>query len=163
MSDDFQSKYQGAAHGGADHSSPYPVSRLAPAIELVDLAKQVAQADTLLSGVATGKLRVIAEQMRALQTQAQAVLQAIQRDQDLHRVSCHFKRQPGCFYHLYRKPDGQRYFSMLSPQEWGDKPPHEFLGSYRLENDMSWTTAAAAQQPDETRELIARLLDQQRR
>ncbi|OOZ41039.1 hypothetical protein BOW53_05855 [Solemya pervernicosa gill symbiont] len=27
---------------------------------------------------------------------------------------------------------------MLSPQEWGE-PPHAYLGSYRLENDMSWT------------------------
>lgn len=159
MSDDNQKKYDGKlVHSGADHSSPYPVSRLAPAIELVDLAKEVAQADNMLTGVATGKLRVIAEQMKALQEEAKKVLSQVQQDQDLHRVPCNFKRQPGRFYHLYRKPHGERYFSMLSPQEWGGKPPHESLGSFRLEADMSWTPAAQAA-PDGMSLMIQQLLD----
>ena len=28
---------------------------------------------------------------------------------------------------------------MLCSQEWGDRCPHEFLGAYKLEYDMSWT------------------------
>jgi Protein of unknown function (DUF2452) len=27
---------------------------------------------------------------------------------------------------------------MLSPSEWGDRAPHEFEASYRLEPDMSF-------------------------
>ncbi len=160
MQHDNQKKYDGKqVHQGADHCSPYPVSRLAPAIELVDLAKEVAQASQMLTGVATGKLRVIADQMRILQEEAKNVLEATQRDQDLHRVPCHFKRQPGRFYHLYCKDNDERYFSMLSPQEWGAQPPHEFLGSYRLETDMSWTPATEAESPDDTRIMIQQLLN----
>jgi len=159
MNDDNQKKYDGKlTHRGADHSAPYPVSRLAPAIELVDLAKEVAQADNMLTGVATGKLRVIAEQMKALQEEAKKVLTQVQQDQDLHRVPCNFKRQPGRFYHLYRKPNSERYFSMLSPHEWSNKPPHEFIGSYRLEADMSWTPAEQAA-PDDMNRMIQQLLD----
>ncbi len=159
MKDDHQKKYDGRViHRGADHSAPYPLSRLAPAIELLDLAKEVAQADSMLTGVATGKLRVIAEQMKALQKEAKKVLTQVQQDQELHRVPCHFKRQPGRFYHLYRKSDGVRYFSMLSPDEWGGQPPHEFLGSFRLEADMSWTAASQAT-ADDTRLMIQSLLD----
>lgn len=34
--------------------------------------------------------------------------------------------------------DRSHYMSMLSPEEWGD-PPDDFMGSYRLEIDQSWT------------------------
>ncbi len=158
MTDDGYKKYDGKmVHQGADHASPYPVSRLAPSIELVDLAREISQADTMLGNVATAKLKVIADQMRALQEEARDVLESVQRDQDLHRVPCHFKRQPGKIYHLYRKPNGDRYFSMLSPEEWGT-PPHVFEGTYRLEGDMSWTPAEHIDQPDDSREMIRRLL-----
>jgi hypothetical protein len=47
---------------------------------------------------------------------------------------------------------------MLSPQDWRGSPPHEFLGSYRLEQDWSWTRAQDAGTGDETGELVAQLL-----
>ncbi|XP_063688892.1 uncharacterized protein C1orf50 homolog [Bolinopsis microptera] len=28
---------------------------------------------------------------------------------------------------------------MLSPEEWGGNPPHDFVGSYKLEYDMTFT------------------------
>jgi len=152
-------KHQGKdRHAGPDHTSPYPVSRLAPAMELVDLAKEIAQADEMLNTKASAKLKVIADQVKALQREAMSVLEEARRDRDLHRAKCHFKRRPGMIYHLYRRSDGGEYFSMLSPQEWGAQPPHEFLGSYRLENDMSWTPAEEADRPDETAALVDRLL-----
>jgi Protein of unknown function (DUF2452). len=39
--------------------------------------------------------------------------------------------------HLYERPTGEKYFSLLSPEEWGT-PPHKFLGSYKLNVDMSF-------------------------
>lgn len=160
MSDDQSKKYQGPAHQGPDHASPYPVSRLAPATQLVDLAKQIDQADAMLNTRVSAKLQVIADQVRVLQAEARSILEQTQRDQDLHRVQCNFKRQPGRIYHLYRRADDSRYFSMLSPAEWRGEPPHEFLGSYRLEADMSWTPAEAIDEPDDTQMLVQRLLEQ---
>lgn len=159
MSDD-SSKYRGPAHDGPGRASPYPVSRLAPATELVDLAKQIDQADAMLNTRVSAKLKVIADQVKVLQAEARAILEQTQRDQDLHRVHCNFKRQPGRVYHLYRRDDDSRYFSMLSPDEWRGAPPHEFLGSYRLESDMSWTPAEAMDEPDDARVLVQRLLEQ---
>lgn len=159
MSDD-SNKYRGPVHDGPDRASPYPVSRLAPATELVDLAKQIAQADAMLNTRVSAKLKVIADQVKVLQAEARAILEQTQRDQDLHRVTCNFKRQPGRVYHLYRRADDSRYFSMLSPEEWRAAPPHEFLGSYRLEPDMSWTPEDAMDEPDDTRLLVQRLLEQ---
>ncbi len=147
-------------HRGGDHTAPYPVSRLAPAFELVDLAKAIEAADTTLASHATGKLKLIAEQIRQLQEAARTILEETRRSQELHRAECRFQRQPGRIYHLYRKPDGRTYFSLLAPEEWGNAPPHDYAGSYRLEADMSWTPVEAI---DDTGEAsadteVARLL-----
>lgn len=139
MGDDDHVRYEGGKHEGPEHASPYPVSRLAPPMSLVDAAREIQKADETIRQHVDGKLRVIAEQMRALRDQAQAIVDEARRDAELHRAVCRFPKRPGHVYHLYRKPDGSTYFSMLSPDEWGGSPPHEPAGSYRLEADLSWT------------------------
>ena len=57
-------------HQGADHSAPYPVSRMAPSFELVNLAEEICQADITLATQATGKPHLIAKQIKALQDEA---------------------------------------------------------------------------------------------
>lgn len=161
MADKDTQKYSGKLHQGSDRTAPYPVSRLAPAFELVDLAKQISEADKMLNTRVSSKLRVIADQIRHLQEEARQILEQTRQDQELHQADCHFQRQAGRIYHLYRKPNGRRYFSMLSPADWNDSPPHEFLGSYRLEADMSWTDMAGTEsdRSDDDRELVKRLLE----
>jgi hypothetical protein len=158
MKDD-PTKYQGGRHRGPGRSSPYPVSRLAPAIELVDLAREIGEADRMLNLRVSSKLKVIADQIRSLQEEARTVLAEARQDQELNHARCSFHRKPGNTYHLYRKEDGTAYFSMLSPADWRGQPPHDFAGSYRLENDMSWTPLAKGErEDDDTRSLIEHLL-----
>lgn len=158
MSDKELKRFAGEAHAGSDNTAPYPVSRMAPSVELVDLAREIERADDMLGATATARLRVIADQVKALQSEARKVLEQTRRDQDLHRAQCNFKRIPGRVYHLYRRGDGRLLFSMLAPDDWGGTPPYAFEGSYRLENDMSWTPSEELDTPDDTGELVARLL-----
>ena len=132
-------RYSGEAHRGAGHAAPYPLSRLAPAVELVDLAREIAQADQTVHLRVNAQMQVIAEQIRALQEQARGIMEKARLDEQLHHAYCGFRRLPGKTYHLYRQPDGSLRFSMLAPADWGGEPPAQFCGSYRLENDMSWT------------------------
>lgn len=155
----LEKKYRGENHTASDNSAPYPVSRMAPATELVDLAREIAEADRMLGNVVHGKLAVIATQMKALQQQAHALLERSARDQRLHRARCNFKRQPGKIYHLYSKGDESLYFSMLSPAEWGGEPPHTFIGSYRLESDMSWTPVEEIGKEEPSVQLLNALLN----
>lgn len=143
---------------GADRSSPYPVSRLAPAFDSGDLAAEVARAESMLSARTGAKLRVIADQIKALQGEARKVLEEAREERSLTQAQCAFKRIPGKTYHLYRKANGQTFFSMLSPTDWGGRSPQAFLGSYRLESDYSWTPAERAADPDETGDLVRQLL-----
>lgn len=145
-------------HRGGDHSAPYPVSRLAPAFAAPDLAAEVARAEAMLSARTGAKLRVIADQIKALQAEAHKVLQEAREEQALTQAECAFQRRPGQVYHLYRRADGSRYFSLLAPADWQDDPPHPWVGSYRLEPDHSWTPAAHLGQPDDTGELVRQLL-----
>ena len=151
-------KHSGPNHQGADKTSPYPVSRLAPHFELVDLAKQISEADAKINIRVSAKLKVIADQIKHLQAQAQAVLEDAHQDHQLHQAQCNFSRIPGKIYHLYKKNQDQSYFSMLSPDDWQGKAPHQYVNSYRLENDMSWTLAEKTLDEDDSRELINRLL-----
>lgn len=51
-----------------------------------------------------------------LQSQAKEILQETEQSRALHRASCNFSKKPGQIYYLYKKPSGQNYFSMLSPE-----------------------------------------------
>lgn len=145
-------------HQGADNSAPYPVSRLAPAFHTDDLAAEVAKAENMLGARTSAKLRVIADQILALQTEARKILDQAREEQTLNHAQCAFKRIPGKIYYLYEKADGSTLFSMLSPEDWGASPPHAFLGSYRLEADYSWTPAQQAETTDRTGEVVEQLL-----
>ena len=122
-----------------EHLSSYPVSRLAPPFDLVNLAEEIARADDLLTLQTSGKLKLLAKQIRALQEEAVKILEETRRNQELHRAECGFVKKAGRIYHLYRKKEGQLTFSMVSPSEWGERLPFAYEGSYRLENDMGWT------------------------
>ena len=154
MGDDL-SRFKGDNVTAPARLSPYGASRLAPAIDIVDTAKQIAEADRVIGTVVNAKLEVIAEQIRNLQEQARVVLQQALEDAEMHRASCRFQKRVGETYFLYRHDDGKTYFSMLSPEDWKGKPPHAYVGAYRLEADMSWSPAGQAKPP--TQEMLLAL------
>ena len=139
--------------------SAQAVHRLNDPQDLVALAQYVQTADDFTKATVGGKLELISEQIKALQEQARTVLDDAKRDVELNHAKCNFKRTPGKVYHLFRKAsDDTTYFSMLSPQEWGSRTKDTFLGSYRLEYDMSWTPLEKVQARDQRRQFDANLL-----
>ncbi|KXJ12942.1 uncharacterized protein C1orf50 homolog [Exaiptasia diaphana] len=64
-------------------------------------------------------------------------------------------------YFLYRRENQTTYFSMLSPQDWGSTCPHEFLGAYKLEADMSWTKAEDVAKRSKDIQMVDHLLSSQ--
>ena len=139
MSDNGDTKYSGENFRGADHASPYPVSRLGAPVSLVDTAKVIEAASSKVALRTNAQLEVIVEQMKALQERAKEIIEQASRDVDLIHAECRFHRVAGRVYHLYERQDGQRYFSMLGPDEFGGAVPAGFVASYRYEHDESWT------------------------
>jgi len=127
--------------------------------DLIALARHVQTADSHTKAIASGKLDLISRQIKQLQEEARQVLENAKQDMDLAHAKCNFQRRPGSTYHLYKKnisgpgedEQYEKFFSMLSPQEWSGNPPHIHLGSYRLEYDMSWTPLEKIEERDASR------------
>jgi len=156
----------GHTHQGDARSSPYPISRLAGAVDLVDIAKQISDADKLIGIVASAELNLIADQIRSLQERARAILSDAKESLDIHQARSSFVKRPGHVYHLYQRKNSsgveERNLSMISPEEWGGAQTGTFLGSYRLEIDQSWTRVdqgdARARETVKASELVRRTL-----
>lgn len=93
------------AHNVGKHSS----------LDLVELAREIQNANVALHSQG-GKLGLIVDQIRFLQSQALQILRDTKTDQCLHKAACNFKKIPGKIYYLYERESGQQYFSMLSPE-----------------------------------------------
>ncbi|KAM5161636.1 uncharacterized protein C1orf50 homolog [Callospermophilus lateralis] len=146
--------------GGLALVSPYHTHRVGDPLDLVALAEQVQKADEFIRANATNKLTVIAEQIQYLQEQARKVLEDAHRDADLHRAACNMVKKPGNIYYLYKRESGQQYFSIISPKEWGTSCPHDFLGAYKLQHDLSWTPYEDIEKQDAKISLMDKLLNQ---
>ncbi|CAO2588778.1 Uncharacterized protein C1orf50 homolog [Lemmus lemmus] len=146
--------------GGLALVSPYHTNRVGDPLDLVALAEQVQKADEFIRANATNKLTVIAEQIQHLQEQARKVLEEARRDADLHHVACNMVKKPGSIYYLYQRESGQKYFSIISPEEWGAGCPHDFLGAYKLQHDMSWTPYEDIEKQDAKIGMMDKLLNQ---
>ncbi|XP_048207012.1 uncharacterized protein C1orf50 homolog isoform X2 [Perognathus longimembris pacificus] len=140
--------------------SPYHTRRVGDPLDLVALAEQVQKADEFIRANATNKLTVIAEQIQHLQEQARKVLEDARRDADLHHVACNMVKKPGNIYYLYKRESGQQYFSIISPEEWGTSCPHDFLGAYKLQHDLSWTPYEDIEKQDAKISIMDKLLSQ---
>jgi len=131
--------------------------------DLVELAGAIQNADKFTRATAGSKLSVIAEQVRFLQEQARKVLEEAQRDQEINHMACNFKRIPGKIYYIYKRQtskaglEGQKYMSMISPEEWGKGCP-EFVAAYKLEHDMSWTPWECIQRKEDENQMIDKIL-----
>ncbi|XP_042199599.1 uncharacterized protein C1orf50 homolog [Callorhinchus milii] len=141
--------------------SSYHTNRIGDPQDLVKLAEQIQKADQFVQANACNRLTVIGEQIRYLQEQAHKVLEEAKRDAELHHIACNVVKKPGNIYYLYRRETGQKYFSILSPKEWGSSCPHEVLGTYKLQHDMSWTPYKEIEKRNSEISIIDKFLTQQ--
>jgi len=81
------------------------------------------------------------------------------RDADLHHAACNMVKKPGTTYYMYERESGQKYLSILSPQEWGESCPHNFCGAFKLEFDMSWTPIEKVEKRAEEIALVDKILN----
>lgn len=137
-----------ATPNGLELVSSYQTNRVGDPMDLVALAEHIQKGDDFVKANACNKLTVIADQIKYLQGQAKKVLEDAKRDADLHHAACNIVKKPGNMYYLYQRPSGQRYFSIISPKEWGPSCPHQFLGAFKLQHDMSWTPANEVERRD---------------
>ncbi|XP_037959489.1 uncharacterized protein C1orf50 homolog [Teleopsis dalmanni] len=129
-------------------------------MDIISLAEEIQKADKNLRSNTCGKLCLILDQIRFLQSQAADIIREANESMDLNKIACNFVKQAGKVYHLYQKPSGQKYFSILTPEDWNGYIEQTYLGSYRLENDFSWTAVDKIEERDQKMNIAAKLIQQ---
>ncbi|KAK3084407.1 hypothetical protein FSP39_013068 [Pinctada imbricata] len=147
--------------GGVQLVSTHRTNKTADPMDLVELAQTIQKADEFVKATAGSKLTEIANQIRYLQERARKALEEAKRDNNLHHYACNLVKKPGTIYYLYERESGQKYMSILSPQEWGPSCPHDFIGAYKLEHDQSWTPIEEMEERSTQFALIDKILNTQ--
>lgn len=127
--------------------------------DLEKLIETLKESETHVKNTAYNKLDVIGEQIKFLQKQAHEILRAATHDSHLHKVPCNFVKVSGQIYHLYKRPTGEKIWSMISPSEFGASCKNEHLGSFRMEVDRSFTPVDQLQEYSENRKFAETLMN----
>ena len=98
------------------------------------------------------RLAALEKVFAELQAEAQLIVGGARRDLALHAVPQNGTRLRGQSYHLYARPDGRQFFSLLDPVEYGQiDTAVRYEGHYRLEYDGSWRRLDADDAADRVR------------
>ncbi|CAD5211092.1 unnamed protein product [Bursaphelenchus okinawaensis] len=102
---------------------------------------------------ANSKLTALGKQMDFLIKEANKVVEKAKRDEQLHNVPCNLRKIVGNVYYLYEKDTGSKFFSMLSPADWGEQAAKFlYVGAYRLEADHGFTCLEGDDAAEDTQE-----------
>ena len=82
------------------------------------------------------RLKEIAKQIQYLKNEAQDIINEASIQDELHKVKKNFRIVSGNSYYLYQKDNLEKYFSIISPNEWDNKDI--FLGKYFYDFDKQF-------------------------
>jgi len=82
------------------------------------------------------KLKQIAKQMNYLKSEAQEIINQTRIQNELYQIKPRFTLVSGNTYYVYQKEDNQKYFSLISPEEWDNKDT--FVGKYFYDYDKQF-------------------------
>jgi len=112
---------------------------LSPAISVAEILQDLESVDKQISIAVTSKLKIIQSQIEHLQREALRIIEDARVNVDLHSIQCSFQKRIGIVYFLYEKEDSTQFFSILSPEDWGNMLPGKFKAAFKLESDMTWS------------------------
>ena len=84
------------------------------------------------------QLNQLREQVETLVRQANLIHDRVSISEKIYLAEMSFKPLIGREYHLYERSTGKYVLSMVAPEEWGKKPPFEFLATASLLSDHTW-------------------------
>jgi len=116
----------------------YPSRTSDPPITLVDIAKEIERSEEIIKININSKLDLILKEINRLKEKAKLIIEQAYKDLELHKIKCNFKKIPGEIIYLYKKETEELYFSRLSPEDWKNNPPDEFINAYKLKYDKTF-------------------------
>ncbi len=84
------------------------------------------------------QLEQIRKQVELLAAQAREIHLRVDISERIYKVGMNFKPLIGHVYHLYTRPDGSEFLSMVAPTEWGRSAKVSFQATVKLLADHTW-------------------------
>ena len=82
------------------------------------------------------RLKQIAKQMNYLKQEALDILDETRLQNELYQINPKIKLVSGNTYYVYQKENADKYFSIISPEEWNNKDV--YLGKYYYDFDKQF-------------------------
>ena len=94
------------------------------------------------------QLRQLEEQIQLLYRQAKDIQQRTDISIWIYQADMGFDPLVGHIYHLYQKPAGEHFLSMVAPHEWGRSgQSNTFVATVKLLADHTWEILRKAENP----------------
>lgn len=85
------------------------------------------------------KIKCLVNQYKFIKRELEDVLINCNLNNFLNSVKMSSKKYVNNIYHLYKNKDKEYYLSIISPEEFNYKNKNQYFGSYKLENDFTWS------------------------
>ena len=73
--------------------------------------------------------------LKEIENEYNSIVSEIIINERLYSAKCTIDLTPGDSYHLYKKPDGSEFISILSPDDWSI---FEHIGEFEFLTDRRW-------------------------
>ncbi|MEY3051309.1 MAG: hypothetical protein RLY31_1094 [Bacteroidota bacterium] len=130
------------------HLLPYAHTVGGSVIRPIDRGRVKGQAMAAMYDQTEKQLDQLRAQVSLLAEQAQAIRRRVEVSERIYLAELPFQPVMHHDYHLYKRPDGTEFLSMIAPSEWGRSAQVSFQASVRLCSDHTWeilTTSADSQ------------------
>lgn len=138
MKEDFVNPIDEKKITQTPHILPYAHTVGGAVIKPIDRGKVTGLAVAAMYDQTEMQLDQIRKQVELLVAQAQEIKQRVDISERIYKVGMNFKPLISHVYHLYTRPDGSEFLSMIAPNEWGRGAKASFQASVKLLADHTW-------------------------
>ena len=130
------------------HLLPYAHERGGATIKPVDRGKVKGLAMTAMYEQTDMQLDQIKAQIELLARQANEIQQRMTISEQIYEAEMNIDPIIGRTYYLYNRPKtGKPVMSLVSPAEWGPRPPYNYVATIKLLADRTWDVLERVDDP----------------
>ena len=120
------------------HLLPYAHERGGATVKPVDRGKITGLAMSAMYEQTDMQLDQIRAQIELLARQANEIQQRMTVSERIYGAEMSIDPIVSRTYYLYERANGKNVLSLVSPAEWGPRPPYDYIATVKLLGDHTW-------------------------
>ena len=136
--DKFVNPIDGEKVAKDPHLLPYAHERGGATIKPMDRGKVKGLAMSAMYEQTDMQLDQIRAQIELLARQANEIQQRMTVSERIYEAEMSIDPIVSRTYYLYERSNGKNVLSLVSPAEWGPRPPYQYIATVKLLGDHTW-------------------------